>query len=74
MSEIIIENKQQYLNDNFPFTEIPELTDQKRCLHCDAIFTVGDYKVFKDTSGFEFICCANAPDCNGTLIDWIPVD
>lgn len=74
MKEIIIENKEKYLTDNYPFEETPKLTDQKRCIHCDSIITVGDYKVFKDKSGFEFICCPNAPECDGTVIDWVHTD
>jgi len=74
MEEMITKNKQKYLNDNYPFEDTPELTDQKRCIHCDSVFTVGDYKVYKNKRGNEFICCPNAPDCNGTLIDWIPID
>jgi hypothetical protein len=71
VEEIIIKNKQKYLMDNYPFEDTPKLTDRKRCLHCNEIITVGDFKVFKNEGGFEFICCPNAPDCNGTLIDWI---
>lgn len=71
MEEQIIKNKQKYLNDNYPFADTPKLTDKQRCIHCDTVFTVGDFKVFKDKNGAEFICCPNAPDCNGTLIDWV---
>ena len=74
MEEIIIENKQQYLEKNYLFEDIPKLTDKKRCIHCDTVFTVGDYKVFKDRSGDEFICCPNAPDCDGTVIDWVGME
>lgn len=74
MKEIIIKDKQMYFQENYPFTDMPEMTDQKRCIHCDNVITVGDYKVFKHKSGDEFIYCPNAPDCNGTVIDWIPVD
>ena len=71
MKEIIIKNKQQYLNDNYPFVDIPKLTDKKLCIHCDNIITVGDFKVFRNGNGTELIYCPKAPDCNGTLIDWI---
>jgi hypothetical protein len=71
MREIIIKDKEKYLSENYPFSEIPDLLDQKRCIHCDSIVTVGDYKVFSDETGFEYICCPNAPKCNGTIIDWI---
>lgn len=70
MQELNINDKQKYLDDNYPFEDTPKLTDNKRCIHCDTIFTVVDFKVFKDDEGEEFICCPNAPDCNGTVIDW----
>jgi hypothetical protein len=70
MPELIITDKQQYFDDNYPFGDAPKLTDKKRCIHCDKIIVVGDYKVLKSKQGVEFICCPNAPDCNGTVIDW----
>ena len=73
MEEVIIIDKQKYLNDNYPFGNIPELISEICCIHCDTIYKVEDYKVFKDEDGDEFICCPNAPDCNGTVIDWIPI-
>ncbi len=72
MKELIISDKQKYLDKNYPFEEIPEVIDKKRCIHCDTVFYVGHYKVFKDQSGNELICCPNSPDCDGTVIDWIP--
>jgi hypothetical protein len=74
MEEIIIQDKKKYLHDNYPFEEVPLLTDQKKCIHCGQTFTVGDYKVFKDASGDELIYCPNAPECDGTVIDWFPLD
>jgi len=73
MVELTINDKQAYLLENYPFTVIPKLSDTKRCIHCDAVFEVKDYKVFKDKKGDEFICCPNAPECNGTVIDWFDV-
>lgn len=70
MQELTITNKQAYLRENYPFTEIPKLTDTKRCIHCNSVFEVKDFKVFKDKRGEEYICCPNAPECNGTVIDW----
>lgn len=71
MEKVYIEDKQKYLNDNYPFEDKPKLTDEICCIHCDTIFKISDYKVFKDENGEEFICCPNTPDCNGTIIDWI---
>ena len=74
MTELKVKDKQKYLNENYPFTDPIKLTDTKECIHCGNIITVGDFKVFKTQSGYEFIFCPNAPECNGTVIDWIPVE
>lgn len=74
MQLVKISNKEQYLKENYPFKDIPKLTDKKRCIHCDSVITVGDFKVFKDKRDEEYICCPNAPECNGTVIDWFNVD
>lgn len=71
MKEIKITDKQNYLNENYPFGEVPKVTEKKRCIHCDEIILVGDFKVFVNEEKFEYICCPNAPDCDGTVIDWI---
>lgn len=73
MKEIKIEDKQAYFNENCPYTEIPKLTEQRECLHCKKVITIGDYKVYKHPSGAELIHCPNAPHCDGTLIDWVPI-
>ena len=73
MTEIKIEDKQKYLNENYPFADIPKLEDKKECIHCGNIITVRDFKVFKDELGAEYIYCPNAPDCDGTVIDWLLV-
>lgn len=73
MEEVFIKNKQKYLDENYPFEEKLKITDKSRCIHCGKIITVGDYKVFKQ-QGEEFICCPNAPECDGTIIDWISPD
>ncbi|MCK9426721.1 MAG: hypothetical protein M0Q21_11835 [Ignavibacteriaceae bacterium] len=74
MKEIIIKDKQKYLAEHYPFVGIPKLTDKRQCIHCDNIFTVGNYKVFKDKNGDEFICCPNAPNCDGMVIDWFELE
>jgi len=74
MQPLTIPDKLTYLHENYPFADIPALTDTKRCIHCDSVITVGDYKVYKDETGFEYICCPNAPECNGSVIDWMDVE
>ncbi|MBP7408047.1 MAG: hypothetical protein KA941_04735 [Flavobacteriales bacterium] len=72
--ELNIPDKFAYLVENYPFGEIPAMDDKRFCLHCGKIIRVGDYKIYKGSSGMEFICCPNAPECNGTVIDWMPED
>jgi hypothetical protein len=74
MEELTIKDKQKYLNSNYPFEHPPKLTDKKCCMLCDRVFAVSEYKVFKDFVGSETICCPSAPDCAGTVIDWLEVE
>ena len=71
MKEIEIKDKQRYFNENYPFANVPELADRKMCIHCDSKIIVGNYKVFVNDIGEELISCPNAPECDGTVIDWI---
>ena len=41
-----------------------------KCIHCDEIIQVGNFKV-QIIKNVEIICCPNAPLCDGTAIDWI---
>ncbi len=70
MKEVIIADKEKYLNENYPFGDIPELSDRKFCIHCQKSIIVGNYKVFVDDLDNELIFCPNAPECDGTVIDW----
>lgn len=74
MKEVTIKDKQKYFVEHYPFAKPPKLTDLKQCIHCDNIITVGDFKVFKDETGFEYICCPHAPECDGTVIDWFDIE
>ena len=70
MKEIAIQNKEQYFRENYPFYDLPRLSDKKRCVLCGKVIAVADYKVFTDDEGYEMICCPNAPSCEGTVVDW----
>ena len=73
MQEVIIKAKAKYLKETYPFSDVPKLSDRKHCIHCDQDIIVGDFKVFKDKSGQELIYCPNAPECDGTPLDWFSV-
>ena len=69
MKEIIVKDKQAYLDEHWGGLK---LTDKKNCIHCGKQITVGDYKVFVDEFGEEMIYCPNAPEnCDGTPLDWM---
>lgn len=74
MEEVFVSDKQKFINKEYPFEDAPKLTDKFRCLHCGEVITVGEYRVFKDETGFKYICCPNAPECDGTVIDWVYVN
>jgi len=77
MKQVIIKDKAKYLKEHYPFVGVPGLSEKRICIHCDQIFTVRDYKVFRQVPGCkpedELIFCPHAPDCDGMVIDWIPV-
>lgn len=73
MEEVIIANKQAYLNQHYPFYPVPALSHKKYCARCKQVILVGDYKVFTDGKNGKQICCANAPACDGTMLDWMKI-
>jgi hypothetical protein len=64
-----IKNKENYLKKNYPFANVPQLTDKKFCIHCEENFIVNDYKILIFNNE-EYIVCPNSPKCEGTVIDW----
>lgn len=72
MKEIFVEDKQRFLDEQPPPFDGYKLTDKVRCIHCGEVVTVGDYKIFKEKGDdFLYIYCPNAPECDGTIIDWV---
>lgn len=49
-----------------------DFNDKKTCIHCSQQIKVSDFKI-EVLNGFEYICCPNAPQCDGTIIDWMPL-
>lgn len=74
MEEILIKNKEEYLQMNYPFENPPSLNEKRQCLHCDNVFEIREFKVYKDSSELEYICCPHAPECDGSVIDWIQIE
>ncbi len=73
MKEIFIINRERFFLENYPFLGVPKLTDKRECIHCGKVITVGNYKIYENEVGFQFICCPNSPECDGTVIDWVAV-
>lgn len=73
MKEVNVTDKKKFFEENWPFVDVPDMTDIRKCVHCDSIITVGEFKVYEDKKGEKYICCPNAPECNGTIIDWVRV-
>lgn len=73
MKEIAIEKKLNYLLEHYPFYPVPKLTDKRYCAHCKKEILVGEYKVFRNDKNETTICCPNAPDCDGTVLDWMKI-
>ena len=71
MKEIIITDKQKYLNENYPFADVPDISEKMKCIHCDREFEVSQYRVLTQGQD-EFICCPYE-DCDGSVIDWVDV-
>lgn len=74
LEPVHITDKQAFLEEHYPFTPVVKLTDVFRCIHCIEVIRVADFKAYKGENGFIYICCPNAPECDGTVIDWMPLD
>ncbi len=65
MIEIIVKDKQKYLDENYPFEETPKLADQKRCIHCGSVFTVKITKYLRTTTIMNLFVARMLPIVTG---------
>lgn len=71
---IDIPDKETYLHKHYPFGNIPSMDTKVKCIHCGSIYAVRNYKVVRiPGDSMDYISCANAPRCKGTVIDWMRV-
>lgn len=69
---IDVEDKEQYLKDHYPFGDKPRMDEKVKCIHCGSIYAVRNYKVLRIPGhSMDYISCANAPRCTGSVIDWM---
>jgi hypothetical protein len=72
--EVPITDKRDYYAKNNPFVEA-RFDEKVCCLHCDNEFAFNEFKVIREKrTGEEYIVCKHFPECNGSIIDFIPVD
>ena len=69
--ELFIEDKKQYLADNSPVEGHEDLEAKRRCLGCESVFYIKDYKVVAGPE-IDYICCPYYPICDGDILDWVP--
>jgi len=73
--EIEKEKKEEYFNKYYPFANAPKMDDFRFCIHCGQWIKVSDYKVeHNDLTGLYYISCPNAPECDGSIVDWMSMD
>lgn len=72
VEEFIIpdEDRELVLEQLYPFSPIPKLTDRMIDIHTDKPFTVKDFRVTWE-HGMNYLVSPYYPEGGGTVIDWI---
>jgi hypothetical protein len=72
VEEFIIpeEDKEIVLEQLYPFSPIPKLTDVVYDLHADKTFVVKDFRVTWE-HGMNYLVSPYYPESGGTVIDWM---
>jgi|SRR4030095_3041013 hypothetical protein len=72
VEEFIIpeEDKEIVLEQLYPFSPIPKLTDEMYDLHADKMFIVKDFRVTWE-HGMNYLVSPYYPESGGTVIDWM---
>ena len=75
VDEFIIpdEDRELVLEQLYPFSPIPKLTDVVYDLHADKTFVVGDFRVTWE-HGMNYLVSPYYPESGGTVIDWVDED
>jgi hypothetical protein len=67
------EDKEIVLEQLYPFSPIPKLTDVVYDLHADKTFIVKDFRVTWE-HGMNYLVSPYYPESGGTVIDWMDQD
>jgi len=72
VEEFIIpeEDRDIVLEQLYPFSPIPKLTDVMYDIHADKIFVVKDFRVTWE-HGMNYLVSPYYPESGGTVIDWM---
>lgn len=75
VEEFIIpeEDKEIVLEQLYPFSPVPKLTDEMEDLHSGKKFLVKDFRVTWE-HGMNYLVSPYYPESGGTVIDWIDGD
>ena len=75
VEEFIIpdEDKEIVLEQLYPFTPIPKLTDEVEDLHCGKKFLIKDFRVTWE-HGMNYLVSPYYHESGGTVIDWVDED
>jgi len=75
VDEFIIpdEDRELVLEQLYPFSPIPKLTDVVYDLHADKTFVVKDFRVTWE-HGMNYLVSPYYPESGGTVIDWVDED
>ena len=75
VEEFIIpeEDREIVLEQLYPFSPVPKLTDVMYDLHADKTFVVKDFRVTWE-HGMNYLVSPYYPESGGTVIDWVDED
>jgi len=75
VDEFIIpeEDRELVLEQLYPFSPVPKLTDEMYDLHADKTFLVREFRVTWE-HGMNYLVSPYYPESGGTVIDWMDED
>jgi len=75
VEEFIIpeEDRELVLEQLYPFSPVPKLTDEMYDLHADKTFIVREFRVTWE-HGMNYLVSPYYPESGGTVIDWMDED